>query len=269
MSNVILSFIDEFISWAHDGLMQSDEAQEYLLGRGVSQEQWIYHKLGFTIGEFDVDSLRDPSHKPEICHDRNLHYQWCDSCRYRHWASSWIAPEDGASKIQHVGRRILGSIIFPLTSYSGSSVGFQIRSIAEKKYDSFMVTRRPEGYFFGISANLSSIWSTREVMLVEGPGDHLIMERLVTPNVLGITTSSPSILQIRFLRRFVRRIILCLDLDAAGRKGVRDFYKQHGTDFDEIVDLKYPRMDSTDKDTGDYWRRVGDVAFSRYFQKVL
>jgi DNA primase len=262
-----MSFVDEFLDWSYQGLLQSEEAQAYLRGRGIGEDQWLRHRLGFTLGEFDIDPARDPGHKPDICHDKEKSFFWCDSCRYRRWASKWEAPEDGAPKQQYVGRRIANCVVFPLTNYTGSVVGFQVRSISEKSYDSFSIRRMPEGYFFGIAAGLHSIWSSQEVWLTEGPGDHLVIERLVAPNVLGITTSSPSILQVRFLRRFVRRINLCLDMDTAGRKSAREFCARYGTEF-EIRDVKYPCPGPKDKDPGDYWKRVGDSAFSRYFRNL-
>jgi len=260
-----LSFVDDFLDWSHQGLLQSEEAQEYLRGRGISADQWTRHRLGYTIGEFDVDPSKNPGHGT-ICSDRDSSHAWCDSCRYRRWSSKWEIVEDGAPKQQFVGRRILNHVVFPLTSYTGAAIGFQLRSLAEKSYDSFMVSRRPEGYFFGITSSISSIWSSKEAWLVEGPGDHLIIERLVVPNVIGITTSSPSIAQVRFLRRFVKRVVLCLDMDSAGRKGVRDFIQHHGSFFDSVVDVKYPCLGPKDKDPGDLWKKVGDSGFARRFR---
>lgn len=261
-----MGFLDEFLDWTHQGLLQSEEAQSYLLGRGSSPDQWARHRLGFVLGDYEVDSTRDPGHKPTVCSDRDSIYK-CDSCRFRRWSSTWESPEEGAPKIQHCGRRIVGHVVFPLTSYSGSSVGFQTRSIVEKAYDSFSLTRRSEGYFFGTSVSVHNIWSSQEAWLVEGPGDHLVVERLISNNVLALTTSSPGLLQIKFLKRFARRIVLCLDADAAGRKSVRDFCKKHDVDFD-IVDLKYPCLEPKDKDPGDLWRRVGDSTFIRLMNQA-
>jgi DNA primase len=265
----ILSFLDSFVDWAHQGLLQSDEAQEYLRGRGISSDQWTRHRLGFTIGEFEPEIGKDSHHKPDICKDKEIRSQWCDSCRYVRWSTVWETVEENTPKVPRIGRRIAGSIVFPLTSYSGSIVGFQVRSLVEKSYDSFLVTRRPEGYFFGVSSSLESIWKSKEAILVEGPGDHLIMERLVAPNVLGITTSSPSMAQVRFLRRFVKRVILCLDMDQAGRKGVHDFCLHYGNEFDSILTVKYPCPGPKDKDPGDFWKKVGDSTFSRHFRTAM
>lgn len=260
-------FVDRFLEWAYQSLLHNEQAQEYLLGRGISKDQWLRHSIGYVGGDFDVDSSKDPNHSA-ICDDREKRHKWCDSCRYRNWSSTWEELVENGPKIQIIGRRAVGSVVFPLTSYSGSRIGWQTRSIQKKEYDTFAISRRPEGYFFGSSYNIEAIWSTREAFLVEGPGDQQLIERLVAPNVLALTTSGMSKLQLRFLKRFVKRLWLCLDLDDAGRKGVKSIISQHDETFD-IIDLKYPRVQEKDKDPGDYWRRVGDDAFSRYFKRAI
>ncbi len=124
-------FLDRFLDWAHAGLQDDDDAQAYLHGRGISSEQWARHKLGFTHGDFDVDPSEDLMHCSD-CSDREKKHLWCDVCRFRNWSSVWESEEEGSPKIRRAGRRILGSVVFPLTSYSGVIIGFQIRSIREK-----------------------------------------------------------------------------------------------------------------------------------------
>jgi DNA primase len=113
---------------------------------------------------------------------------------------------------------------------------------------------------------MDAIWSSKEAWLVEGPPDQLVLERLVAPNVIALTTSAIGKLQVLFLRRFVRTVNLCLDMDAGGRKGVRSFFKFNAKDFD-IRDVKYPRIKPKDTDLGDFWKRVGDEAFKSYFRE--
>ena len=259
--------VNAFLQWANHALMESDRAKEYLQGRGISVDQMATHSLGYVPGDYDVDSRQDPDHN-EACTDREKKHLWCDSCRYRNWSSTWEAPEEGAPKVQRPGRRIADSVVFPLTSYSGQRVGFQIRSLERKEYDTFAIRRRPEGYFFCSPHNIAEIWSTGEASIVEGPGDHLVYERLVTPGVLGLTTSGASKLQLRFLKRFVKRIFLVLDMDKAGRDGVQSMVNHHGSDFD-LVNVRYPCLQPKDKDPGDYWKRVGDDAFRRHFSRAL
>lgn len=257
-----MSFLDLLLDWANDCLDESDEAQEYLLSRGISQDQWKRHRIGYFGGPYEIDPSVDSRHN-ESCGDREKKSTWCDVCRYRWWSSTWEG-EENSPKQQCVGKRLVDSIVFPLTSYSGVAVGFQIRSLVKKEYDTFAIRRRPEGYFFGTQAAIDSIWATREVTLVEGGPDHLVWERLISPNVLALTTSAVNKAQARFLRRFVKTVNLCLDLDLAGRQGVQSFIQYNADDFN-IRNLKYPALRKGDKDLGDLWKRWGDEKFKKYF----
>lgn len=260
-----MTFLERFLEWSSEGLRQNDEATDYLTGRGVSEEQWDRHRLGYTGGNFEPDPEEDPDHNSN-CGDTDKLGKWCSTCRYIRWSSLWERVESDAPKVKKVGKRIQGCIVLPLTTYSGNPIGFQVRSITDKSYDTFAIRRRPEAYFFGLAANIGDIWSSRKVFLVEGPFDELIFERLVLPNVLSITTSSVSKTQTLFLRRFVDEVVMLLDLDTAGREGVHRFKEFHSNEF-EITSPGYPRIEDKDKDLGDYWKRVGDERFSKYFSR--
>lgn len=265
-------FIEQFIEWSHKNLFDNDEAIGYLRGRGVSESQWVKHKLGYISGNFLVDETRDPEHN-EKCLDKEHRSLWCDSCRYNWWSSSWVETgdkyDDGEPKKKRViGNRIKGSIVLPLTTYSGGIVGFQIRSLVDKSYDTFALKRRPEAYFFGLGPNVDRIWSTRSIFLVEGPFDALVFERLVNPNVVALTTNKVNKLQIKFLRRFVDTVYLLLDLDAAGVDGVNSFIKFNSDDF-RIHRFEFPKIRPGDKDLGDFWKHGGDEKFKKHFERLL
>jgi DNA primase len=177
----------------------------------------------------------------------------------------WSSSYENHDRI--VGARVVGNIVLPLTSYSGTSVGFQVRSIREKAYDSFTIKRRPEGYFFGIAPNVGRVWSTKEVTLVEGPFDQLIYERLVDRNVVALTTSVIGKLQTRFLYRFVRTVNMCLDVDAAGRDGVKR--ARDRLDGLNVRDIRCPVIRTGDKDLSDFWKAVGDDRVTSFFKKKM
>lgn len=259
-------FLERLVDWAHAGLMDSDEARLYMQGRGSSEEQWVRHRIGFIRGEFDPDPKDDPGHS-ETCFNREKKNQRCDTCRYRMWSSEWGEDDDGA-KTQTVCGRINNCVVLPLTSYAGTLVGIQTRSIVDKDYDNFVVGRRPEGYAFGLSSAVHHVWTTQSACVVEGPFDQQVMERLVTPAVIALTTSSIGKDLMTFLKRFVKRIYWCGDLDAAGRDGLSSLRQWHGDGFD-IVDVNYPRIEPKDKDPGDYWKRVGDKKFAEHFRRIM
>lgn len=257
--------LESFVSWAHDCLGYSDEADRYLTGRGVLDPQRKRHRLGWIPDDYVVEPSRDPEHG-EDCLDWEKKPLWCDTCRFRMWSTKWVESEEGGRKQGLVGRKIVGSIVLPLTSYSGQLVGIQTRSIQDKVYDTFVLKRRPEAYFFGTAAAMDSIWATGECTFVEGSFDHLTFERLVRPNVLAIATSAPGKLQTKFMRRFLKRAYFCFDEDAAGRTGTHNFVVRSDASID-IVDVRYPRLKEDGSDLHDFWRRVGDAKFSEYFKK--
>ncbi len=255
-------FLDSLLEWTSGCLSDSDEGRSYLLGRGISDDQIVRHRIGYGGGDYVPEIGRDPEHGSS-CGEEDRR-GWCDSCRFLRWSTRWIKEsEDDAQKTPLPGRKLNGCVVFPLTNYSGGLAGVQIRSLVEKEYDTFLLKRRPEGYFFGTSAAMSSIWARKEVFLVEGAPDHLILERLVAPNVLALTTSAPSFDQVRFIRRFASSVNMCLDSDKAGRDGFSTFFERNSS-LMTVRDVRLPKIPGC-KDLGDLWKRVGDDAFRQYF----
>lgn len=262
--------LNRFLDWANASLLDNEKAVEYLLGRGVSEDQFIRHKIGCAVGDYVFDATGDPEHS-DICGDKEKKHHWCNSCRYNFWSS--VYDEESHERI--VGRRVNGCIVLPLTDYTGVCVGFQVRSITEKIYDTFLLKKYPHGYFFGLGPNVDVIWTTKNVVLVEGAFDQLIFERLVSRDVVALTTSSIGINQLKFVTRFTTSVNSCLDLDAAGRKGMLSLDRKL-SEFSHISfrDLKYPKVSmgvglGDTKDLNEFWKRVGDTAFSSHFRKQL
>jgi DNA primase len=259
-----MNFLEPFLDWASGCLNESDVARDYLISRGSSEDQWKRHRIGYVGGDYVADPTHDPNHGIR-CNDSNSPNNWCDVCQFTRWSTSWVRESDDVPKIPIAGRRIAGSIVFPLTNYTGNPIGFQVRSLIEKSYDSFLMKRRPEGYFFGLSACMDNVWARREICLVEGAMDSMVISRLVTPCVAAITTSSLGEAQLKFLYRFVDKVNLCFDLDEAGRYGVLRFIQRQSDKFVSIQNIKYPKLNDKDKDVNDFWRRVGDEKFRHYF----
>lgn len=260
-----MTVVDDFLEWAAGNLPESEAAVAYFRGRGVSDEQFSRHRLGYALGDFEADPSHDPGHGI-ACADQEVRNHWCDACRFNRWSSRWVEVEGESRKQQVVGRRVSGCVVLPLSSYSGTHVGFQVRSVTEKEYDTFLLNRRPEGYFFGLAPNVDRIWSSRSVFLVEGPFDQLIFERLVARNVLAMTTNTLSGMQSLFVRRFVERAHLLLDRDAGGRDGAATIGERLGSDV-SIRAHQVPKVRPKDKDMNDFWKAVGDEAFASHFRK--
>ncbi len=239
-------FLDSIISHMSYSLFESENAKSYLLSRGSNENQWRRHHLGFLRDRPRVDVELDKQHGDSCESGRGL----CDSCRFNKFVES-LNPENAY-------------VVYPYFSYSNKCYGFQVRSIIQKEYSTFLIQRRPEAFFFGIHNSLNNIWNSRTVVLTEGPSDCLVVDKFSKYPVLALTTNTINHSQSLFLSRFVDRIILFLDNDKAGIEGkskIRDLLPTV-----RCSDVKYPRSTQV-KDPADLWKVLGDTKFHSYLQK--
>jgi len=246
------SFLDSFVEWASWSMDQNDEAIEYLHSRGCSDDQIVRHRIGYVRSPYEVDVSFDKYH------DDRCSTKPCDACKFNHWSSQ--------KNSDVVGSRLVGSIVLPITSYAGNVVGCQLRSIRGKVYDTYLLQRRPEAYFFGLGPNVDRVWKSGICWIVEGPFDQIVIERITNQPAVALTTNVPSTTQFTFLRRFCHTIYICLDNDAAGRKGVHRIISKLGVEYN-IIDVRLPHIENA-KDPGDYWKILGDSGLSSLVRKV-
>lgn len=246
-----MTFLDQFISASHDNLLHSITGAAYLKSRGSSEHQWDQYGIGFTPNQFEFDV------RSCAMHDDTCHTDPCDACRFIEWSGY---RGSGGSNISE-------SVVYPLTGYSGKAYGVQIRSIHRKRYDTFVLKRRPESVFFGLGPSSFRIFNTRTVMLCEGPSDMLVLQRLVYPDVLALTTNSVNLLQQLFLDRFVDTVFLVLDLDKPGRDGAESIINRNMGK--NVFNVRYPKQDGLIKDPGDLWKSLGDIRFSTLLKREI
>ncbi len=206
----------------------SIEHEEYLRGRGASESQIEALRIGSIRGKFDqVDG---------------------DQRRFTKWS--------------HGLTRIQGHLSFPLHDQTSSVAGLLIRDLVEKNYSKWTLSAaKGSAYFFGLPAAIEAIWATRVAWIVEGPFDWFPLQRLY-PNTLATTTDALTWHQCTFIRRYVRTVMLALDMDAAGREGIEISRKRLGRGVD-IRPVTYPL-----KDPGSFWEQRGEAAFNRHFTQV-
>lgn len=245
-----MNFLTDFVHFCSNHLMHSVDGMSYLRSRGSTKEQWSSYLVGFTPSFYEIDPSVDAKH------DDTCETDPCDACRFIEW-----------SGYHSNSPNISDCVLYPLTGYSGSIYGIQVRSIARKRYDTFVLKRRPESTFFGLGPSSFRIFSTKKVMLCEGPSDMLVLQRLVYPDVLALTTNTTNLSQQRFLDRFVDTIYLVLDLDKPGRDGCDVIIQRNQNK--SVVNVRYPRDLGTVKDPGDLWKSLGDNKFSTIMRKAV
>lgn len=211
-----MKFLDSFVIWASANLEHDSDTREYISGRGVSAEVSSRMMLGSVTSDFLVDPSDDPNHDPKGCKDRHSR---CDSCRFDAWSHIW--EPDSPAKF-----KLLDSVVMPLTTYSGQIVGIQVRHTKEKVFDTFVLKKRPEAYFFGVGPNLDAIFTQKTVFITEAPFDCMTLQSCGFAPSISICTNSVSLEQSKTILRFCDRVYTCLDSDAAGRSGAKEFYNR-------------------------------------------
>lgn len=170
------------------------------------------------------------------------------------------------------GHRITNSFVFPMTNALGKIKGFQFRSASrEKKGYLDYVALKDEPAYFGLSQAMPAVWQTQEAYIVEGAYDLFPIQRLHA-NSFPTMTSDVSTALLRFLRRNIKVLWVCYDMDFPGQRGSFELCKDHAKDFDAIHVIKLPRLEMAGgkkaKDPGDLWETLGDKAFGDLFNKV-
>lgn len=225
-----MTWLETLTQQAHDNLRGSREL-EALWSRGVSDNQIREFRIGYLDKRFP------------ILQDAKAFQAWCEF-----------------NKAQ-----LVDVFVFPLTNALGQVKGLQFRRVdrAAKGYLDYLPVK-DEPAFFGLSQAMPYVWQTQVVCLVEGAFDLLPLQR-VFPNTVPTMTSSVSTSFFRFLRRNVREVWFCYDMDRAGREGVREFLANYKSHFKRVLHPQLPRVKSVTgrfaKDPGELWECLGDEQF--------
>jgi DNA primase len=228
-----MTWLEDFTVFAHGNL--DERVRESLWGRGVSEEQIVSFRIGYTNGLPSQIKFPDD---------------------FRNWS--------------HQGEKLTDSYVFPLTNFLGETLGFQFRSVERdsRGYLDFFLTRS-EPVLLGMAQAIPHIWETGTICIVEGVFDLFPVQR-VLPFTIPTLTSKVNETLLRWLHRLVHRVILFYDSDSAGRTASRDFIIKYGSQFD-IRALEYPRGvgllgEKTIKDPADLWEAWGDEQLAKYIR---
>lgn len=229
--------------WLEEALSNcilTEEVEGYLLGRGA-KESTIE---GEGIVTWKALTTRSP--------DDNF-------CK-------WYGP---------YGERIVGYLVCPVRSPKGTLLGFEARSIREKRITDF---RLPEAkwnpFWLGLQAGMPRIWDGGDVWVVEGLFDKCALEWAVpeTDAVLASVRAHLTREHIEFLRRYCKGMVhMVYDNDKTGRDATHGYLDDTGKwvpgSLDRLarVGLRCRNVPYSGKDPGAVWDRGGAAAVRAAF----
>lgn len=199
-------FLEILKQRAKERLLESKEAQSYLLKRKLSRDVWERFDLG-CIGN-----------SPKV---------FDDGSRER---ENFIAKNSSAPGKEDL-IKIRNRITIPIRDSRGASVGMLFRMIEDNpKYPKYNAYYTPDGHdygaLFGLFEAFDEIVRTDTVYISEGSVDAMALS-LVVPNVVSSLTASVNSQQHDTLMDLCSRRVLLYDNDGPGRAGVQELMDRY------------------------------------------
>src|SRR3989339_455921 len=122
--------------------------------------------------------------------------------------------------------RFRGRVMFPLRDVRGQILGFAGRlldpEIKEAKYINSPETPvyHKTKNLFGIFENREDIRKKGEAVLVEGEFDCISSWQAGVRNVVAVKGTALTSDQVKLIRRYARKVVVCLDSDSAGQEAL-------------------------------------------------
>ena len=222
-----------------DAVVLTEEMEGYLLGRGGKPETIENMELG------EWTELSEPSPDPNFC-----------------------------SQFGSKGESLKGMLICPIWSPRGAVIGFNARSIKQKKVVRFLGPRSGWNPLWEMRRDATEkLWQGSTAWVVEGLFDLFALEWVVpsTDVVLSSIRAAMTRKHIEFLRRFNCRVKMVYDRDDTGRRGVVGYVDDTGRKrMGALEALKRVGLDCVDvpyegaKDPGELWDKFGK-GLKQYF----
>lgn len=186
-----------------------EPARVYLKQRGITHDSIKLFQMGFAL----------PG--------------WDGLIQYLHQKKKYSLADLEAAGLIIKGRnnryydRFRERVMFPLTNARGQIVGFSGRTlqsdVKEAKYinsPETMLYHKSE-LLFGYSHLYQQIRQAQEVIVAEGELDVISSAQAHVDNIVAIKGSALTREQLQLLRRTVKKVLLSLDMDSAGREATK------------------------------------------------
>ena len=198
---------DVVAAYFHQLLMESplgEPARKYMKTRGYGRKAAGEYQIGFALDSWD--GLK------------------------KHLQEEGLATDDartlGLIRQGKQGRGdydlFRGRLIFPVYDLSGRIVAFAGRVLDDSKPKYINSPESPIYHkgriLFGLYQARQAMRQSGEVLLVEGYFDQLALYRAGFPQVVATCGTALTVDHARLLKRYVQRVVLLFDQDAAGKK---------------------------------------------------
>ena len=174
------------------------------------------------------------------------------------------------------GEALVGALVCPVRSPRGKLIGFEARSIREKRISDYRLHEAAwNPFFLGTKNAVEKLWMGGDAWIVEGLFDLFPLEWAVpsTDAVLATVRARLSVSHVEFLRRFCRGLVnMVYDRDETGRKGITGWVDETGKKrWGALQSLGRVGLKCRDvpygggKDPGEIWDRGGVEALRKTF----
>lgn len=194
-------------SYFHQLLMEhpaGSVARDYMKKRGYGRKAAAEYQIGFALDSWD--GLKD-----------HLAQQGLSASDAR--TLGLIRPRKQGQGDYDLFR---GRLVFPVYDLTGRVVAFGGRILDDSKPKYINSTESPiyhkGGVLFGLYQARQAMRQSGEVLLVEGYFDQLALHRAGFPQVVATCGTALTVEHAKLLKRYVKRVVLLFDQDAAGKK---------------------------------------------------
>jgi len=215
-----------------EAVVLTEEVEGYLLGRGGKLETIQDMELG------EWTELAEPPPDANFCSQFGSH-----------------------------GERLKGMLICPIWSPRGVPIGFNARSMVQKRVVRYLGPRSGWNPLWEMRRDsVARLWQGSTAWVVEGLFDLFAMEWVIPAGdvVLSSIRAAMTRKHIEFLRRFRCRVKMVYDRDDTGRRGVVGWVDDTGRKrMGALEALKRVGLDCVDipysggKDPGELWDKYG------------
>ncbi|MFB0917935.1 MAG: DNA primase, partial [Clostridiaceae bacterium] len=235
----------------YENLKMNNSAAEYLVKRGIEPQTMVKFGIGYSLDSWD--SL------------------------YKHLISKGFSDEDikesglmSGSDKNKCYDRFRNRLMFPVFDYRGRVIGFGARVLDDSKPK---YLNSPDTLLFKKGTNLyglnlfskSKKQTDDSLIVVEGYMDCIALHQAGITNAVAALGTAFTTSQARLMKRYVKKVYICFDSDAAGRMAT---LKGMEVLINEGFEVKF-LMVPDGKDPDEFIRLHGSEDFKKLLDKAL